>query len=736
MRKIAIWWVTIAVALLGMPNFISSADAKENWKTYKLIKKDGTLNDSAWELANQQADDDSDIVTMTIDGERVKFVHKRGAGTSEKSIWLKLIKNPECVKGIQVEVTMGETEALSGDFRARIGTLAGAYGAAEDYAFSQMAVCNRNAEDGGDRLFGMLGVYDYFSGYAPLVDPVYTQFRQPKDVDGTTHLITMVLDHKKESVSYAVDGLGSATYNMPAKIVPAYGTHWGIGTRTNGDTNFGTVWFGNDVRLLIDSSCKPDTKRPKLKESDPQDGQKKIDLDAVNQSGLQIAFTFNEAMAAEPAGCEDGTCSAPCIEEYKKNNATGAWEPTGVQLCDYNYEPPKKFVFTGDGGDEHIYNTWYRFRVPENFFKDLTGNGNSEFWVEFKTEEASLEEAKVYLSNFLNDPSQENYDACITYLDYISPKTPEAHLFRAMANLMSVYQNDVIDFMKDQGLDLDALAAGSFDFEAFINGLLFSATLDADFADVLDELENILSDTYSDLSNASGAKTSFSPSGFDTVYLDDVDVKILKLFTSMFKSACFLAQSVDLTVADWMVESKHGGDVDIRTLIQNEEEISEAQQTGFLENNPDLLTVGDPNELGALRASIKKASKDLKAVYNALTAIGRKGREKRINNAFNLDSELDYYRLKAISLETIPSIIAAMDDRKTKIVVPEEEQVGATNKYNLYLQKLRPVSPESVTVFHILEGTASVRDLLGLDADLYEEAGKPKLYKSNINVFD
>ena len=131
MRRFLVWGLVLTF-VISMPQFIASAEAKDVWKTYKLIK-DGKIDESKWRFNDRQIDGAS-IVEMSIDGERVKFAHRPNTdpGSGGGSVWLQLIKDPETVKGIQVEITMGTDEvtvdnpiALDGNFRARIGNAAG-----------------------------------------------------------------------------------------------------------------------------------------------------------------------------------------------------------------------------------------------------------------------------------------------------------------------------------------------------------------------------------------------------------------------------------------------------------------------------------------------------------------------------------------------------------------------------------------------------------------------------------
>jgi hypothetical protein len=385
MKRALIWGIVLTL-VMAMPQFINQADAKDKWKTYKLIK-DGELDTSKWRFNDRQIEGES-IVTMSIDGDRVKFEHKPGTdpGSGGGSVWLQLIKNPECVKGIQAEITMGTVSddmPLDGHFRARIGNTAGAYGPAGDYVWNQLVVRNRLEADGGDRVYGAMDLEDPANGYEWIYDLIYSQFNHPEEVDGSSYLLTLVLDRKKRTVTYSVEGFGTVTYKMPEKLVSGWETFWGIGTRSNDALGSGTVWFSNKVKVLIDEKCKPDSKRPKVTRTVPEDKQRNVSVDLD-----QTEIKFNEDMQMWHANCGDESC---CPEIFEKNEE-GDWVSDNGRLCEFEYEPTKNFVFTDDGeGDGLSYNTWYKICVPKDYFFDLAGNGNAKYCYEFKTEKAPEE---------------------------------------------------------------------------------------------------------------------------------------------------------------------------------------------------------------------------------------------------------------------------------------------------------------------------------------------------------
>ena len=383
MRKVFIWGLVFAF-IMAIPQFINSAEATDVWKTYKLIK-DGELNTAKWETRIHNADDGQPAVQWSIEGDKVKFEHRDGPGTAGVSDWLWLIKRPECVKGIQVEITMGTEDdpdniQLSGNFRARVGNCVGAWGDSGDYAWSQLAIRNREEVDGGDRVFGALSLLESDT-LALLVDPIYNQFYNPEEVDGSTYLVTMIVDREKRTVEYKVDGFGFTTYEMPENVVPGFETQWSIGTRTysedHNSTAKGTAWFGNNVKVLVDDECVPDKDRPVINKTWPEDNERKVDV-GIDEVKLQ----FNEGMHRWDRGCEEESC---CPRLEWKDPSIGQYVLV-TYACNFEYDPTKEFVLKkGEGDPDLIPNSWYRVVVPSNFFMDLAGNGNIRYAFKFKT---------------------------------------------------------------------------------------------------------------------------------------------------------------------------------------------------------------------------------------------------------------------------------------------------------------------------------------------------------------
>ena len=377
MRKVFVWGLLL-MFFITMPQFIGSAEAgKDKWKTRKLIKN-GDLNYSHWWDGTEDGEG-TPIANWSIaaDESYVQFIHE--AGMEHESAWLGLNSANECVKGIEVEVKMGND--LAGDLLVRVATSAGAYGPFHEYTWGVITIRNREADAGGDRLFGLLDVlphtaeadWDWSQSYLP----VWTQFHEPVEVDGNTYRIQLIVDRDKDTVQYAVNGLGSTTFKMPEDLQPGWECFWAIGTRSLNPEGYGTVQFGNKVKVLYDGKCKPDKSRPKITKTWPGNKEKNVAVDID-----QIKLQFNEAMDAWPSYCEDGSC---CPELHVKNPITGAYEFI-ENLCGCEYVGTKEFIFHKTEGDPDLLpGLWYKIVVPENYFGNLARIGNSSYSFRFKT---------------------------------------------------------------------------------------------------------------------------------------------------------------------------------------------------------------------------------------------------------------------------------------------------------------------------------------------------------------
>lgn len=367
-----------------------------------------------------------------------------------------------------------------------------------------------------------------------------------------------------------------------------------------------------------------------------------------------------------------------------------------------------------------------------------------------------LAEAERLLAAFLRATDadrQSAFEALDSYLDSFVPDSKEAHLFAALGTLMKVYSIDAADFIKsDLGVDFQA------DFETLtgevvLDGFLRLATYDEDLGALLDGIVAQLDAAIIDLGGAEGAKAVISLTGFDTVRFDEVDIMILTTFAKLARAACLYARSVDIGITNWQVPVDGGGTVDARSLIGAETELSDTQARALLDNNSELLTYSDVTTRNDAIDAAKEVIVDYQAAITALGEMGEAGRRQRGRNAFSIDTESDYWSMKGFAEETLPSLVAALDNPDAAIVgvdtdtVCEEVMVADDGfayeiAYNdLYKESFSPnpaiPAGHQHTLYSLLGDPAGLRNLadsllvLEPETELYSYTGST-LYKEDV----
>ena len=362
------------------------------------------------------------------------------------------------------------------------------------------------------------------------------------------------------------------------------------------------------------------------------------------------------------------------------------------------------------------------------------------------TPTGSLAEAKEYLADFLNDPTEDNYNIFMDYMPSV-PDSKEAHLFEAIATLFDIYNNNAVSFITDDTSGLGINFSTNFD-ELISEDVIydfFMSSYDEDTKGLLADIETRLDAVDDDLNSAEGVNAAISLTGFDTVYFDDVDVNVLRTIAKALRAVCAYVQAVDLSIAEGNVTDVDGVTlVDIRDLIKNDTEITEAQEDEFLSNNPDLLTYSDPDKLNDFKTAFEAAADQFSSAVNALDALGESGRKARYKNAFNLDSELGLWMTKAIAEKTLPSILAAFDNSTEEIIVIDEEEISEKyadggdgyyywqGTYNINLKYYGPAD-DNITINDIVSGDKSPRDVL--NAEDNDEDYKPYILSEETTLY-
>ena len=311
------------------------------------------------------------------------------------------------------------------------------------------------------------------------------------------------------------------------------------------------------------------------------------------------------------------------------------------------------------------------------------------------TPTGDLAQPEILLIALLQDPSQANYDAYIGYMNTFVPPSKEAHLFTAIAQLVSLYSDPDISAILANlpggsislDTDFESLSNDPDRIKAIIGAIINVNDVDKVLAAAIARLDMI----DAQLALAEGVNASISFTGFDTVYLDDIDVKILRVFTTAFKAVLTYPQAVDITsVNNWNVTIP--GDLtpyDIRELFYSDaliyknlrHSLTNADEshlwTEFLNNNPDLFTyrASASAKLNEFRNLYAEAVSRYGAVMDALNALGAGGRDKRILNAFNISSEFTFQSMMAIKEQSLPSISSAMSNPSAGVTLINNEEV-------------------------------------------------------------
>jgi hypothetical protein len=394
------------------------------------------------------------------------------------------------------------------------------------------------------------------------------------------------------------------------------------------------------------------------------------------------------------------------IGDIEKDLNNGRLESTGsalmLALISYIFENENNIT-----GIDNLENT-----PLTNLIEGIIENGPSPT--------GNLAEAEIALAAFLNNPTDENYNAFMNYINSSVPESEAAHLFIALATLMDIYTNDAISFIKDDaGLTIDALFADpDFDPNAAVIRLLKSTGYDQNIKDLFAEISHRLDkEVDAELEQAYGVNACIFITEFDTVYFDDTDVNILRTFAKFLKAICAYIQAVNLDVENWEVTASEGSS-DIREL----EDITQEQRDEFIANNKNLLTYSDTDKLDEFRSAFKSAIDQFESVVLVLRNLGEDGTRLRFKNAFSVDTEYELQKLIILEKHTLPSVLAAFEDENQDIITAGEEVVGTKiyvpndtyayyqTDYELYLEHMARGN-DQVTLYDLINEDESLREV-------------------------
>ena len=225
--------LTCALLCILTVTALAESTVHAGWVLYDNFSS-GVINPAKWDV-------DSSSANITIENQKVKFVHKQGFPNDSSKL---LFKISQPILGIRAKVYV---VSAAGDLRARIGSYIGKTGKNED-VWQQIAVRQQyknicgsvDAEDASGWL------YDFF----------YTGFYNPNPTITPGNPIlkkwfTMSVDFSNlPKITYSVTRQGTSTFKLPVQLLtrtdPLY---YQIGTKSSDGSGFGTVYF-DDVYIL------------------------------------------------------------------------------------------------------------------------------------------------------------------------------------------------------------------------------------------------------------------------------------------------------------------------------------------------------------------------------------------------------------------------------------------------------------------------------------------------------
>lgn len=205
-----------------------------SWQLYDDFNS-GQLDPQKWEIDNSSA-------SISVEGGRVKFVHREG--NPNDSSYITLILSPELVRGIKATITV---TSCSGDVRARIASFIGKIG--EEYVWSETALRpDRTYISTALPVLGPAPDYEYSR------DMFWGRFKAPSVIQNTPYTMSMILSIEKAHIR--VEGQGEVEYTFPQILSPSDDPFKGIGTRSTSGIGSCTVYV-DDVYIYTQPLLSP-----------------------------------------------------------------------------------------------------------------------------------------------------------------------------------------------------------------------------------------------------------------------------------------------------------------------------------------------------------------------------------------------------------------------------------------------------------------------------------------------
>ncbi|WP_459880011.1 PKD domain-containing protein [Desulfothermus naphthae] len=343
---------------------------------------------------------------------------------------------------------------------------------------------------------------------------------------------------------------------------------------------------------------------------------------------------------------------------------------------------------------------------------DADGKTTTE---DFKVLVGSPSNVTDAMALFIRKPTEQNYDNLLDLINNL-PESKENHLWKATATLMMLYRDNQT-FFNNIGINLNS-DINDIKIEDVIYKFLKLASYDQNLKTVLDDIINKLDSVISDLTQAEGINTSITLNTFDTIYFDNLDVKIMEFLVKMTKAVCLYLQTVDFNnITDWTIDG-----TDIREMIKNGSEITTEQFMEILNKNTKLLTYVNKSKLTEFKEAISNAVDSYKDVIEILKGLTQQELKERYQNAFNLDTDEQEKLAEALN-KSFDSFISAMENSNEDLVIFDEKDVKTQvidggdgyyypqNVYDIYLYYYKPLDND-ITVYNLINGNISPRDIL------------------------
>ena len=226
-RERAIYQTALILAI-AMSLMILPGTSLAGWVLYDNFNS-GTINPAKWNIDNSSA-------TITVEGGRVKFVHR--TGTAGDSSWLTIKRNPRGVKGVRADILIMSFRGR--DPRARIGTIPGYANNGNRRLWQSF-----EARPGRRWLSGSVSVNN--SNWVWLRNLVWHSQQEPILLVGRQLRISITTNLSARTFSFFARGYGNNIFTSYENLSAYTNSNpfSGIGTRTSSAAGSIVVYFDN-----------------------------------------------------------------------------------------------------------------------------------------------------------------------------------------------------------------------------------------------------------------------------------------------------------------------------------------------------------------------------------------------------------------------------------------------------------------------------------------------------------